>query len=131
MERYFKVYTSDEYNRTLRQLHKEGCTWGSGRSLRSRTTGFSHPCALVVHEDNTVWIDEIRHCPDPSDRRLETVHLKMGDKVRLSSDCWEYRNHKDEIFEVVSPPKMIGSSPCVYLDHGNFGAFRCSCLVRI
>lgn len=138
MKEYIKVYTPHEYREALMKLNERGCTWRGGRKLFYKcgrpTSSFSSfyggPFALVVHEDGHICVDEIRHCPDPTDRRLEETHLKVGDKV-VMTDCYgEYYDHKDEIFEITSL-KMIGLTPCAFLDHGGLGAYACDGLRRI
>ena len=139
MKEYIKVYTPQEYRKALTMLQERGCKWNSGRDFfykcgRTKTpfhSFFGGPFALVVNEDNKVCVDEIRHCPDPSDRRLEYIRLKKGDKVRLTEKYGEYQSHKDEVFEIVSGPTLVGGTPCVFLDHGGFGAYACDGLARI
>lgn len=128
--RYYKVYTTQEYEAALERLHAEGCSWYGGESLLSKKHGFRYPQALVVNEKLEVWCGEIRHCPDPTDRRLEETHLKVGDKVVMTDRYGEYYDHKDEIFEITSL-QMIGLTPCAFLDHGGLGAYACDGLKRL
>lgn len=127
-ERFYKVYSAKEYWHVLRELHEDGYQWCSGRSLLSRSQGFSHPCALVV-SGNRVYIDEIRHCPDPTDRRLEETNLKKGDKVVLNDRYMESESHKGEVFEIVEL-MMIGQTPCAFLSPSGLGAYACDGLTR-
>lgn len=128
--RYIKVYTAKEYRDALERLHEEGCTWSDGLSLLNRRISFGYPHALVVGPDKRVCKDEIRHCPDPSDRRLEATHLKAGDKVVLTDRYAEAKSHKGEVFEIVEL-KMIGQTPCAFLKPEGLGAYCCDGLKRV
>ena len=128
--RYIKVYSSKEYRDALKKLHDEGCVWGCGRSLLSRGSSFGCPHALVVEADGKVYRDEIRHCPNPSDRRLEETHLNIGDKVILTDRYAESEYHKGEIFEIVKL-MMIGQTPCAFLNPSGLGAYACDGLKRV
>ena len=132
MKRYYKVYSSREYWATLRKLHEEGYTWGSKTSLLSRKCGgFGFPHALVADDERkTVWKDEIRHCPDPSDRRLEATHLAIGDKVVLTDRYMEAANHVGEVFEITKL-LMIGQTQCAFLSPSGLGAYACDGLRRV
>lgn len=127
--RYIKVYTNKEYREALERLHGEGCTWSDGSSLLNRRISFGYPHALVA-ANGKVWKDEIRHCPDPSDRRLEATHLKKGDKVVLTDRYMEAASHRGEIFEIVSL-QMIGQTPCAFLSPSGLGAYACDGLARV
>ena len=128
--RYIKVYTAKEYRSALKKLHEEGCSWSGGGSLLNKRYSFGYPHALVVEADGRVYKDEIRHCPDPSDRRLEETHLKKGDKVVLTDRYMEAEAHKGEVFEVVSL-QMIGQTPCAFLSPSGLGAYACDGLKRV
>ena len=132
--RYIKVYTRKEYCNALDNLKKEGCVWCGGGNLiygnGRPTEAFRHPHALVVEENGEVWRDEIRHCPDPSDRRLEATHLKPGDRVVLTDRYLEAQHHRGEVFEIVRL-EMIGERPCAFLKPEGLGAYECDGLRRI
>ena len=95
--RYIKVYNCKEYKDELKKLQEEGYKWGNGHKLIYKngqpSIPFKYPKALVVYEDKFVYIDEIRHCPDPSDRRLEATNLKVGDQVMLTDRYVESESH--------------------------------------
>jgi len=130
--KYIKVYTSKEYKDSLKKLQDEGYHWGSGRKLVYKngqpSIPFRYPKALVIYNDKFVYIDEIRHCPDPSDRRLETTGFRVGDKVMLNDI--ESESHKGEVFEIIKM-QMMGQEPCAFLDHGNLGLYACDGLKRV
>lgn len=133
-EKYYKVYTSKEYKETLSKLQKEGChRWNGGKLIYKNGQAFvpfGNPKAIVVGNDKTVYFDEIRHCPDPSDRRLEETHLNVGDKVVLTDRYYEAQSHKGEVFEIVSL-LMIGQTPCAFLNPMGLGAYACDGLKRV
>ena len=132
--RYIKTYTPGEYRSALKELHESGCRWSSNRPLIYRngrpSVSFGHAKALVVHDDKSVTVDEIRHCPDPSDRRIEDTHLCVGDKVMLTDAYYEGELYRGEVFEIVGLT-MIGDRPCAFLNPGKFGAYACDGLRRI
>lgn len=131
---YIKVYTSKEYRDSLNKLQDEGYYWGSGGKLVYKngrpSIPFKYPIALVVYEDKFVYIDEIRHCPDPSDRRLEATNLKVGDKVVLNDKYAEYESHKGEVFEITKL-QMFGLIPCAFLSPSGLGLYACDGLKRV
>ena len=131
--RYIKVYTSKEYKEALAKLQEEGCHhYNGGKLIRKNgqaVVPFHFPKAIVIRADKTVWYDEIRHCPDPSDRRIEQFNLNVGDKVILTDRYIEAKEHKNEVFEITQL-LMIGQTPCAFLNPSGLGAYALDGLKR-